>query len=157
MADRLNQELQSVYASKSWLITWPLRKMMQAINWVEASRMLTVQWALRFPKRIIKSTIVWSMGKALANPFLKSHASDILVNYPRLKQHLRKVATRSGLMNARDVGSPTGAQLESSLDLENAVVTTSRPTMTEESIKNLSPRIVRIYLDLKRAVDARKS
>jgi hypothetical protein len=157
MADQLKRELQSVYASKSWRITWPLRKTMQAIKWVGASPMLTVQSALRLPKRIVKPTIVWTMRKALANPFLKSHALDILADYPRLKQYLRKVAIRSGLINGWDVGSPTSVQFKSSLELENTVPTTYQSTMTEESTKNLSPRAARIYFDLKRAVDAQKS
>jgi hypothetical protein len=156
VADQINRELQSVYASKSWRITWPLRKSMQAIKWAGAS-MLTVQGALRLPKRIVKPAIVWTMRKALANPFLKAQALDILADYPRLKQYLRKVAIRSGLMDGWHMGSSTSDPSKSDLDLENTVLTTYQPTMTEESIKNLSPRAARIYFDLKRAVDTRKS
>jgi hypothetical protein len=157
MADQLKRELQSVYASKSWRITWPLRKTMQAIKWVGASPMLTVQSALRLPKRIVKPTIVWTMRKALANPFLKSHALDILANYPRLKQYLRQFAIRSGLMDGWHMMSSTSDQLKSGLDLENTGRSAHQTTMTEEFFKNLAPRVERIYFDLKRAIDARKS
>jgi hypothetical protein len=155
-ADRLNRELQSVYASKSWRITWPLRKAMQTIKWVGTSPVVAAQWAFRLPRRIVKATVIRSMRKALASPSLKSHALNVLANYPGLKQYLRKLAMRSGLMNGCEVESPANGQFKSNLDSENTVGTTYQSTMTEESIKNLSPRAARIYFDLKRVVAREK-
>ncbi|MBE9527573.1 MAG: hypothetical protein IME94_11445, partial [Proteobacteria bacterium] len=50
-ADRLTQELQSVYSSKSWRITWPLRKLLSFFKWLISLPNRFLFWAVRFPKR----------------------------------------------------------------------------------------------------------
>ncbi len=52
VADQLRQEQQSIYASKFWRFTWPLRKIMQAAKWTLVLPARTVRWAIRLPKRI---------------------------------------------------------------------------------------------------------
>ena len=47
MADQLNKEQQSIYASKFWRITWPLRKIMQTAKWSLALPARTMRWAIR--------------------------------------------------------------------------------------------------------------
>jgi hypothetical protein len=157
VADQLNQELQSVYASKSWRMTWPLRKTMQGIKCLLALSMRAVQKALRLPKHIVKSLTVWAMRKVLSNPHLKSRASDVFVKHPRLKQQLRQLATGSGLITSWEAAWPTSQEFKPGSELEKTVALAYSPNMPEESIKNLSPRAARIYADLKRACEASKS
>src|SRR5262245_29349828 len=52
---QVGQELESVYASKSWRITWPLRKTMQGAKQVLAWLMVTLQWVLRVPTHMRKA------------------------------------------------------------------------------------------------------
>ena len=52
VADQLSQEKQSIYSSKFWRISWPLRKFMQAAKWTMVLPVRTVRWTLRFPQRI---------------------------------------------------------------------------------------------------------
>jgi hypothetical protein len=110
--DEVNGELQSVYASKSWRITWPLRKTMQVIKWVLALPMGTVQWTLHLPKRVAKPLVVWAMRKTLSNPRLKSCALNMLGKHPQLKLHLRQFAIRSGLLTG---WSPRAARIYADL------------------------------------------
>ena len=112
VADQLNRELQSVYASKSWRMTWPLRKTMQVIKWVLALPMGTVQWTLHLPKRVAKPLVVWAMRKTLSNPRLKSCALNMLGKHPQLKLHLRQFAIRSGLLTG---WSPRAARIYADL------------------------------------------
>jgi len=112
VADQLSRELQGVYASKSWRITWPLRKTMQVIKWVLALPMGTVQWTLHLPKRVAKPLVVWAMRKTLSNPRLKSCALNMLGKHPQLKLHLRQVAIRSGLLTG---WSPRAARIYADL------------------------------------------
>lgn len=126
VADGLNRELQSVYASKSWRITWPLRNTMLSAKWALALPVRAVPWSLRLPKRIAKSLVVWVMQRTLANPRLTVRALGVLSKHPELKQHLRQFAMRSGLI-------------------------------AEESIRKLLPRAARIYADLQKAIEVRKS
>jgi len=53
-ANQPNKELQIIYASKFWRLTWPLRKIMQAAKWTLDLPSRTVRWALRLPKRIAR-------------------------------------------------------------------------------------------------------
>jgi hypothetical protein len=112
VADQLSRELQGVYASKSWRITWPLRKTMQVIKWVLALPMGTVQWTLHLPKRVAKPLVVWAMRKTLSNPRLKSCALNMLGKHPQLKLHLRQFAIRSGLLTG---WSPRAARIYADL------------------------------------------
>jgi O-antigen chain-terminating methyltransferase len=156
MADALNKELHAVYASKSWRITWPLRKSMQAARWGLALSTGTVRGAVCLSKHIAKPLVVWVMGKALSNPRLKSRALVVLAKYPQLKQSLRQFAIRSGLVCDWSMATPSSRHYEIGSCLENTVRTPSSPTIPEESIRNLSPRAARVYIALTKAVDARK-
>lgn len=149
VADRLNQEQQSIYASKFWRITWPLRKIIQI-----ARRSLALHnamsWAVRLPKLIAKPLILWPMRKILNNPGIRSHALSTLAKYPRLKQHLRLFAMRSGLIAGGGMAS-TAHHLSGS---RSTAATVYSLNMQGNSINHLSPRAARIYNDLKKALEA---
>jgi hypothetical protein len=155
-ADHLNRELQAVYASKAWRITWPLRKTMQAVRWILKVSTRTGRGAVCVPKRIAKPLVVSAMRKTLSNPRLKSRASHVFTKYPWLKQQLRQFATRSGLMTSWGMASPTTYPFDSGSGLENTIDTAYPLDMRDKSINGLSPRAARIYAELKRAVEARK-
>jgi len=65
--DQFNRELQSVYASKSWPITWPLRKLMQFFRWLFALPIRITLWLVRLPKRSVR----WLLLKAMAYALFK--------------------------------------------------------------------------------------
>jgi hypothetical protein len=105
------------------------------------------------PKRMIKLLMVWGMRKILNNQGMKSHALSTLAKYPRLKQHLRLFAIRSGLIVgnvASTISHSSGAVYGS----RKAVKTAYSPSMQEQPINHLSPRATRIYHHLKKAVEA---
>jgi FkbM family methyltransferase len=155
-ADHLNRELQAVYASKAWRITWPLRKTMQAVRWILELSTRTGRGAVCVPKRIAKPLVLSAMRKTLSNPRLKSHALHALTKYPRLKQRLRQLANRSGWIPSGGMALPPTYPFDSGSGLENTIGTTYPLDMREKSINFLSPRAARIYGDLKRAVEAKK-
>jgi SAM-dependent methyltransferase len=64
-AEQLRQEQQSIYSSKFWRFTWPLRKIMQAAKWTLVLPVRTVRWALRLPKRITRSLLQRTMRSGL--------------------------------------------------------------------------------------------
>ena len=154
VADQLSLELQGVYASKSWRITWPLRKTMQGIKCLLALAMRTVHKALRLPKHIAKSLIVWAISQTLSNPHLKSRALEVLAKHPWLKHRLRQLAIRAGLITSWEAATPTSHELRRGSEPETTDAIPYSPNTPEESIQNLSPRAARIYADLKRAVEA---
>jgi hypothetical protein len=136
ITERIRGELQYVYASWSWRITKPLRQ----ANLMITSPKRALRWALRLPKRMIKSLIMWAMGRTLANPGLKIHALEFLAKHPRLGQYVRQLALRMGF-----IVSPAG------------VVVIVHSSMPKKLLKNLSPHAARIYDDLKKSIDTKKN
>jgi FkbM family methyltransferase len=71
MADAFNNELQAVYASKSWRITWPLRQAMQGAKWVVMLCKRMVRWLLRLPVSLrnftVRSGLIGGWGKSSPN------------------------------------------------------------------------------------------
>lgn len=161
VADGLNRELQNIYASKVWRITWPLRKTMLAAKWSLALPSRAVRWALRQPKGLAKPLVVWSMRKTLANPELKARAQNVLIKHPKIKQHLRLLAVRSGLIANSGAVLPVS---QSTVSITTAVKTDEQTppvimqaNMQTELPTGLSHRAARIYADLQKAIEARKS
>ncbi|MCF6281522.1 MAG: glycosyltransferase [Candidatus Polarisedimenticolaceae bacterium] len=105
-ADRLNKELQTVYASKSWRITWPLRKLMQLIKWLIFLPIQSVFWFIHLPKRIAYWVLVKAMAFVLKRPRLRYRATTWLCMHPRLNARLRRVADGSGLVGTQPKGMP---------------------------------------------------
>jgi len=139
MADRLNRELQHVYANKSWRIALPLR------------------WAFCLPKRMVKLLVVWAMRQALANPGLKACALSMLAKLPQLRQRLRQFAMRSVLIAGDSMISPISHPFSLGSGAGNTAARTYLPNISEESIGKLLPRAARIYADLQKAIEMRKS
>ena len=131
---QLNQELHSIYASKFWRITWPLRKIMQIAKWALALPVRIMRWAIRLPKRIVKPLMRWSMRKTLNNPGRRKRVLNMLAKYPQLKQHLRLFAMNSDLIAGPSMASTTSHSSGSSLDGQNTVSTAYSPDLPETSI-----------------------
>lgn len=157
VADQLNRELQGVYASKSWRITWPLRQAMLAAKWMVALPKRAVRWMLRLPKRMAKPLVVWAMRQTLANSGLKARALSVLTKRPQLKQRLREFAERSGLIAGWGTASPMSQPAEPSASAKNTVEAAHLLIMQTEFPKNLSLRAARIYIDLQKTSEARKT
>lgn len=156
VADGLNRELQSVYACKSWRITAPLRKIMLASNRMLAIPPRQMRWLLRFTKRMIKPLVVWAMRQIIATPTLKAHALSVLVKHPHLMQHLRQFAMRSSLIAGSSMPSQINQRIYLGSDPKN-VAGAYPPDLSEQLIKELPPRVVRIYSDLQKAINVRRS
>ncbi|MGZ8152718.1 MAG: FkbM family methyltransferase [Methylovulum sp.] len=124
--NKLVREQQLIYSSKSWLITLPLRKGRQIAGLL-----------LGPAKKIVKSMLVRTMRYVLVNRQLTATALSLLGKFPELKQRLRLLAMRSGL-------------------LANRSVQYTQQHTKEASINNLSSRANLIYADLQRAIDIRK-
>ena len=52
IADQTGAELQAVYRSMSWRVTWPLRKITQAFRWIFSYPIKVVVWFVCLPKRL---------------------------------------------------------------------------------------------------------
>ncbi|GFN45648.1 class I SAM-dependent methyltransferase [Candidatus Regiella insecticola] len=144
VADGLNRELQSVYASKSWKITRPLRQAKLVSLWVTSLPRRGAHWSIRRIKGLAKPMVIWAIKQALANAVLKRHILIVLTKHPQIKHRLHQFALRSSLLINREVTSST------------VLPPTSETLEMPELIKSFSPRVVGIYAGLQKAINARK-
>ena len=142
-ADRLEHELRSVYSSKSWRITWPLRKLMQFFKWMTFLPTHLTLWVIRLPKRIARRLLLKAISFAHKYPNLKTRAIVWLHNYPRLYIKLRQ-------LNAQHATASTQTKLVSGLPENNDSTSTI-------DISNLTPNTQRIYSELKTAMSQRQN
>lgn len=130
-ADQLTKELQSVYHSKSWRITWPLRKVMQSIRFIVKLPFKILKSFIKLLKGLLKKIIVPFIDFVLKRPSLKYKAKTYMDRFPRLKARFKSLAISSGILHE---GRDNIRQIEN-------------PFRNVE-LNNLSPTAQKIYLEL---------
>ena len=149
---RLSHELQSVYHSKSWRITWPLRKLTQFCKWLFFLPIRFIRWLVRLPKRAIRWVVVKAIAFVLRHPGLKVRAKDWLNRHPQMDRRIRRFAEERGLVNAPwacSSGSFPPASTEQDRRTAGA-----ESAVFEPDLSHLTPRARQIYMKLK---DVRKN
>jgi FkbM family methyltransferase len=99
LADKLTTELHAIQKSKSWQITLPLRLGMHALNRT-MPRYGLGQLMGRSVKRVAKPIVGSAMRYVMANPRFRENTLQLLARYPTLKQRLKVLAVRAGVINA---------------------------------------------------------
>ncbi|MGR8981494.1 MAG: FkbM family methyltransferase [Gammaproteobacteria bacterium] len=138
VADRFERELQTIYKSTFWRITWPLRKLMQFLKWLVFLPVGFLRLLIRLPRRSIRWLLTKVMKFALLHPGLSMHTRLWLSKYPKLKQHLRLFAQARGLIHA-----PAKCHTVSAAKLDTSPV----------ELSSMSPLARQIYNDLKAAFE----
>ena len=146
MADSLNKEIQGLYKSKSWRITWPLRMVMKGIRRLLSFPFHVLSWFKRSFKRIVKYLLRLVMSYVLPRPELKAKCLTFLANRPSLKARLRLFASNNGL-NVHFSGLPNE---NSSIPVRSELSGTTLDRV------QLTPRARRIYDDLTDAIEQRE-
>jgi len=144
-AERLTKELQTVHNSKSWRITWPLRKLMQFFKWLLRLPIRLVLWLVRLPKRTVRWLLVKIMDSVIKHPALKVRTMNWLHNYPNLKEKLRRLAQARSLIASQQNNLPTQGQSE-------PTVSGNQDTAVASDLLPLTPNARRIYGELKAAM-----
>jgi len=116
-ADRLNKELKTVYRSKSWLVTWPLRKLMQFLKWLFSFPINFILWVVRLPKRSMRYVVVKFLAYALTHPNFKRRIVARFKNHPQVYTKLRQLAVAHSLITTPFV--PMTTKLAPSLSDSN--------------------------------------
>lgn len=153
VADQLNKQLQAVYASWSWRITWPLRKIAAFIYRFFSLPIRFVSWAFHLLKRSVRWVVIKAMSFVLKRDRLSSKMLTIIGRYPTVKAHLLALAQSSGLI-ATDSSQPSiQEQKKPAAAIENALLSGQE---SKGAKPDLSPRAARIYADLQKALQMRK-
>ncbi len=92
--EALNDELQTVYTSKSWSITLPLRMAMQFATRFFQPASTVSSFTLLFPGSIAKRLLLSAMEVFASNRRFKAIGLHVLNKFPKIKATLRMVAIR---------------------------------------------------------------
>ena len=154
-SDRINKELQTVYGSKLWKITWPLRKLMQFTKWLFFITIRLVIWIARLPKRTIRWLLVKAMVFVLKRPAFKLKTMNWLRNYPSFTAKLRQLAQAHGLVAAQLGATPIpDPPILDSVVTEH--VSGNETSNCDAHLSHLTPSAQRIYRELKAAIEEQK-
>ena len=137
-SERLNKELQTVYSSKSWWVTWPLRKLLQFIKWFFYLPIRLIVWLVHLPKRSVLYLLVKLMSYVYKRPSLKLRARRLLRKYPKAEAKLRKLGAARQLILVQAL-----EPLEAESMIENEDVASI------ETLLRLTPSARQIYGEIK--------
>ena len=143
--DFISKELQSVYQSKSWKITNPFRRLAKFIRWFKNGSIAWLTFAPQSrPRRIARKLLIKAKDYIFKKPKLKAKIKLALKPFPSLLIRLKRI----GYSNI-DNTEVKSKELQS--------VYQDKDELSKEEISDLSPRVQKIYLDLKNAVEEGKN
>lgn len=126
IADERTREIQSIYRSEAWIMTWPFRKMLFFANRV-----------FYFFKTVCRWLALKALAIVMNSKPLKDVIGKKLLKWPKLHNYLRCVAVSWGLVSMDSDGTPMP------MDAYNT------------AFSAMTPRAKVIYLDLKYAIEKR--
>lgn len=143
-ADQLSHEVQAIHASNSWRITAPLRAARGVLH--GGVRLPGRLWRAgrRRARAWLRRALGWAVRSAVGHALLGPFTRRLLQRFPRLKQVLRDMAGRTGLLQA-----VAGVAVANNANNANNAALSAHPAQ-------LSPRVARMLAQLEYALDARK-
>ena len=98
-AEHERNKLKAVFNSKSWRITWPLRKLTQIIKWLFALPIHATRWLIHLPKYLSHWFLVMARNFISMHPQLKGRLKFWLQKSPRLFAKLSQKNLQTTMLN----------------------------------------------------------
>lgn len=147
-------QLHAVLNSKSWRITWLLRKLMQFTKWLLRLPLMLTLWMLALPKKVVRHLLTRLIRFATKHHSIRLRATRWLNKHPRIKNHVRLFAQRRGLLpGAHAPIQPMSAEYENASQPDVAHKTRHSEQV---DLSLLTPRARQIYRQLKAAMEQNK-
>ncbi|WP_122544721.1 class I SAM-dependent methyltransferase [Pseudomonas viridiflava] len=134
-AKAYEEKLAALEKSRSWRITRPLRESVSMSSRV-------VKLPLVVAKGATRSVLARSLRFVLNRPTLRKRAGDTLQSYPRLFNAMRQFAFRHGLIQ---------------LQPHEVSPVTAATDASDDGFPTASPRVARVYSDLKQAFERKEN
>ncbi|HOO50534.1 MAG TPA: FkbM family methyltransferase, partial [Alphaproteobacteria bacterium] len=138
IAEQKSDTIKVIYASWSWRVTWPLRKLFDVLNWICKWLLLVIRLIVRLPVRFVSWFVLKAMVYAINRDSLRIKLLNQVNKYPRLKARLFMIGHQKGLFNQSV--NVIEQELQQHVEI-NA------------NIDHLSPQAKNIYHDLKNAIE----
>ena len=170
VADGLNQENKTLYTSRSWRITKPLRLLSLGVSylikgllaipkgiwwvikWLIHTLLLipkAIWWLFKWPFKLILSGLI---RYAIKRPAIKLRLFTWLRKYPKAYAHTLQFARVRGINIDAMPSTITTTQQPQITETQKFTMPVSEESTTD--LTSLSPRARRIYLDLKETMDS---
>ena len=170
VADGLNQENKTLYTSRSWRITKPLRLLSLGVSylikgllaipkgiwwvikWLIHTLLLipkAIWWLFKWPFKLILSGLI---RYAIKRPAIKLRLFTWLRKYPKAYAHTLQFARVRGINVDAMPSTITTTQQPQITETQKFTMPVSEESTTD--LTSLTPRARRIYLDLKEAMDS---
>ena len=154
VADGFNQELQSIYNSRFWRLTWPLRKAMQGLK----AMFQFLAGLIQLPKKAARWLVSKAITYILRRDRLKHRARQYLYRHPKLEAHLRAFARSRGLIPGF-MPAPQhsdGSTIQAGDEQGDSQLSSVDSTNNADLLSTLTPRARQIYKELKTAIEQRQ-
>ena len=142
VADGLVQERKTLYASRSWRVTKPLRLLSLAVRKIINGILIIPKglwYAFKFPFKWMLAGLIRFIVK---HPKLRARTIAKLSKYPRLQAHLRHFASIRGIVSEATV---------SKYNVDQNISTAQ--SGVDADLSHITPSARRIYQDLKVAIE----
>lgn len=137
VADRLSKEVIAMHASSSWRLTQPLRNMTNHIRRLRHLPARSAHAAKTKARAAARTIVVGSLRTVLAQPRARVRLSRLLERHPGLKQALRRIAGRAGLIQGIPATvSPTAVAPIDSIQSADVAKRTMRIYVQLKNIQN---------------------
>ncbi|MBT0624248.1 MULTISPECIES: methyltransferase domain-containing protein [Pseudomonas] len=127
------EHVNALLKSTSWKVTSPLRLCMRAGTWL-------VKLPFRAVKFVVRSVLMRALRFVLRRPAVHQRLNHVVKKYPRFWGHLRQFAVHRGLVAGPAPQPSTNVQATSA-------------TPVEVTVAALSPRVSRVYSELKAVIE----
>jgi len=149
-AEDLSKQLQSVYNSKSWTITWPLRITSYFLQFLLFLPIMLLKYMIGLPKRIVRWLLVRSIHIVLKYPKCQKVFGSWLKSYPLIYNKLRELAVSRGLIGVQDsIGGIAPFYQGDSPPVIEMVLASEKVTNSDIGFSYLAPSSRRVYNELK--------
>ncbi|TYO96590.1 FkbM family methyltransferase [Desulfallas thermosapovorans] len=117
VADGVNRELQSVYASMSWRLTKPLRLVNKLLKSIPGYIKATLLYAKYLPRRLARWFLELGLAHVRRHPRRKAYIKGLLARWPRLQAQIYAIAEARNNQTTIKTSSPSTIVPTGSLDL----------------------------------------
>lgn len=135
-ADRFYKELQEVYASRSWRVTLPMRKLFWLVRGGRSVVSSWLAWTLRGGRQALKWPFVALAAFVAERPRVKATVKRLVDRFPTVKLRLRQFAVNNNVM--QPFPEPMGAVSDDASRMP-AYSTQNPAVMTPAAIANDLP------------------
>ncbi len=144
-AHQFHAQLNAVYNSYSWRVTWPLRKTVDIARWSVNLPMRLIKWMIRLPGNLVARL----MSFAIKRESLRVKLLERVNKHPWLKARLTSIGQNRGVLPEDNFP-----------ENENTLLVSQNYNQSfneqEADLENMTPRARQIYHDLKKAIEQRQ-